>query len=282
MNWLIEYKKSLKDIEAEELLDVYFYRPLAFIIVKAFYHFPLTPNHYSFMALVSGIFSAYFFAKGSESGLAFGAFFFLLFAILDCCDGMVARLKRNGTEFGRLIDGAVDYTVNIMVYVALAIGLKNEWHLVILAGISKAIHSITYDHYLNEYLSYAKGNSGFAENEWNHLKTRYEETLSEKLFLKAFILKIYMGYTKLQMGKSQKIKKYQPKAYCQVNLKLLRMWSFIGPAVHIAFLVLAYLFNFSKLFYVYAIVLGNIWLIWMFFYQFKKNRELASVIGAER
>ena len=86
---------------------------------------------------------------------------------------MVARLKKNGTEFGRLIDGIVDYTVNIIVYFTLAAGMKGQmgpgllqpWMLVILAGISKAVHSISYDHYLTEYLSYEKGDGGFVVKE---------------------------------------------------------------------------------------------------------------------
>jgi hypothetical protein len=35
-----DYKKSLKNIEAEEPLDIYFYRPIAFIIVRFFYQTP--------------------------------------------------------------------------------------------------------------------------------------------------------------------------------------------------------------------------------------------------
>ncbi len=97
MNWLIEYKKSLKNIHAEEPLDVYLYRPMAFIIVKALYSTSLTPNQYSLLALLSGIAAGGCFLQGTYLGLQWGGFFFLLFAILDRCDGMVARLKKNGT-----------------------------------------------------------------------------------------------------------------------------------------------------------------------------------------
>ena len=94
MSWLKEYQKSLKNLHAEEPLDVYFYRPPAFIIVKTFYRFPITPNHYSFLALLSGLAAGFNLMKGTTSGYQWGAFYFLLFAILDCCDGMVARLKK--------------------------------------------------------------------------------------------------------------------------------------------------------------------------------------------
>jgi hypothetical protein len=284
MTWITEYKKSLKNLHAEEPLDVYFYRPLAFIIVKTFYAFPLTPNHYSFLALLSGITSGFYFLKGTTEGMQWGAFYFLLFAILDCCDGMVARLKKNGSEFGRLIDGVVDYTVNVIVYTTLAIGLKKQvttdllqpWMLVIAAGVSKALHSITYDHYLNEYLSYEKGNSGFVLNEIDDLKKKLEKHKSEGAsLLRITALKLYLGYSVLQAGKIEKALVYNPSMYCQKNLLALRLWSFVGPAVHIAFLILAFLFKAPAVLFSYAIIFGNLWLIVMFLFQFKINHELS-------
>lgn len=282
MNWLQEYKTSLKNIDAEEPLDVYFYRPIAFVIVKLFYSYPITPNQYSLMALIAGIISSYLLSLGTIWGFKFGAFFFLLFAVLDCCDGMVARMKKNGTEFGRLIDGVVDYTVNILVYVGLAIGVKKSfligpiepWILVVLAGVSKAIHSITYDHYLTEYLAYEKGNSGFAQIELENLKSKYLKAVQEKSNVKAFALKLYIGYTSLQVGNKKKVLNFDPKEYCERNLTLLKRWSVIGPAVHILFLIIAFLFNTPNVLFFYAIVFGNAWMLLMFSIQFKTNTSM--------
>lgn len=285
MSWLTEYKKSLKNIHAEEPLDIYFYRPLAFVIVKTFYALPLTPNHYSFLALVSGVASGYHFLKGTESGYQWGAFLFLLFAVLDCCDGMVARLKKNGTEFGRLIDGIVDYTVNIIVYFTLAAGMRNQvtsdviqpWMLVVLAGISKAIHSISYDHYLTEYLSYEKGDGAFVVREIEELKKKIEDTEKNNgPLLRKFMLRLYLGYTSLQAGNQGRVLIHRPEIYCERNLLALKLWSMIGPAVHIAFLILSFLFKMPGLLFSYAIIFGNIWLVGMFVYQFRINQEMAG------
>ncbi|MGZ3787321.1 MAG: CDP-alcohol phosphatidyltransferase family protein [Bacteriovorax sp.] len=285
MSWLTEYQKSLKNVHAEEPLDVYFYRPLAFIIVKTFYAFPITPNHYSFLALLSGIASGFHFLKGTPEGFQKGAFFFLLFAILDCCDGMVARLKKNGTEFGRLIDGIVDYLVNIIAYFTLAIGMKKHlspgiiqpWLLVMLAGISKAIHSISYDHYLTEYISYEKGDGGFVVREIEELRQKLADAESKNgSFIRKIGLRLYLGYTSLQAGNQGRSLVFNSGLYCERNLFALRMWSMIGPAVHIAFLVLSLLLNTPYVFFFYAIIFGNFWLISMFYYQFKINQQLSQ------
>ena len=285
MSWLSEYKSALKNVYAEEPLDVYFYRPLAFIIVKTFYAYPITPNHYSLFAFIAGITSGYHFLKGTPSGYFWGAIFFLAYAILDCCDGMVARMKKNGTEFGRIIDGVVDYTVNAVVYITLAIGMSKTihhdliapWVLITIAGISKAVHSITYDHYLTEYLSHENGNGGFVTKELESIKQRISESESRNdSFLSKLGLKIYLGFTSLQAN-AQSVIGYDPKIYCERNLRSLRMWSAIGPAVHIAVLILAFIFNAPYALFFYSIVFGNLWLLMMFFYQSKINNNLLKL-----
>ncbi|MBC7538969.1 MAG: CDP-alcohol phosphatidyltransferase family protein [Bacteriovorax sp.] len=285
MNWLKEYKLSLKNLHAEEPLDVYFYRPLAFIVVKTFYSLPITPNQYSLLALLSGIASGYNLLKGTSQSFKWGAFYFLLFAILDCCDGMVARLKKNGTEFGRLIDGVVDYTVNVIVYVTLALGLKKQyspdlfqpWLLVIVAGVSKAIHSISYDHYLTEYLSYEKGDGGFVVREIEDLRGRLDESeKSNASYIRRLALKLYLGYSSIQAGNQERILVFNPRLYCEKNLRALKMWSFVGPAVHISVLIISCILNEPYLLFFYSVVFGSLWLIMMFIYQFKINQELSE------
>ena len=234
---------------------------------------------------LAGITSGYHFLKGTPSGYLLGALFFLAYAILDCCDGMVARMKKNGTEFGRIIDGVVDYSVNAVVYVTLAIGMSKSinhnfiapWILVTIAGISKAVHSITYDHYLTEYLSHENGNGGFVAKELESIKTRIAESESRNdSFFGKLGLKIYLGFTTLQ-ARAQSAIGYEPRMYCERNLRSLRMWSAIGPAVHIAILIIAFIFNVPNFLFFYAIIFGNLWLLMMFIYQSKINNNLLKL-----
>jgi phosphatidylglycerophosphate synthase len=287
MNWFVEYKKSLKNINAEEVLDIYLFRPFAFIIVKLFYSLPLTPNHYSFASFVSGMTAAYFFYTGQ---LQWGAFFFFMFAVLDCCDGMQARMKKNGTEFGRFIDGLVDYTCNFACYIALAFGLDQMYPniyflptfwLVILAGLGKAIHSFLYDHYLMEYMAHEKGEVGFVDNELTNIKEKIDSLKNDPkaTLIRKMILWAYYGYSSLQAGKKSQIKKYDSHLYVQYNLKLIQFWGLIGPAWHVLILIVALFLNFPAMLFSYAIVTSNLWMIFMIIYQqniFKKLEKLSQ------
>ena len=282
MNLLSEYRSSLKNIHAEELLDVYFFRPLAFIIVKIFYSLPLTPNNYSFMSFIAGMFSAYLFYQGL---FVWGAFFFFLFAVLDCCDGMQARMKKNGSEFGRFVDGLVDYSCNIACYICLGFGVARYMpltgsiptvYLVIAAGLSKAIHAITYDHFLMEYLSYDRGDGGFVQRELEEIKEKIRLIKLDPNGSRRrhFILWIYLGFSSIQAGKEEKILKFTSKEYVEKNFRAIQLWGLIGPAWHIVILILAFLVNIPEILFVYAIIFANVWLIGMLIYQNKINQSL--------
>ena len=284
MNWLSEYRSSLKNVHAEEFLDVYLFRPVAFIIVKSFYALPLTPNNYSFMSLMSGLVAAIFFYQGLFS---WGAFFFFMFAVLDCCDGMQARMKKNGSEFGRFVDGLVDYISNIVCYVALGFGVAKFMpmtggiptsYLVIAAGVSKALHSIIYDHYLMEYISYDRGDGGFVQREIEEIREKIRATKADPNASKRrlLILKIYLGFTSLQAGNEGRELKFNSQDYIKKNYRMIQLWGLIGPAWHITFLILAFLFNHPEWLFGYAIVFGNLWMLFLLVIQQKINQGLKS------
>ena len=65
--------------------------------------------------MISGIAAGVSFSRGDYRYFILGGVFYGLANVLDCLDGMIARVKKNGTKTGRLIDGYVDYIVNMSV-----------------------------------------------------------------------------------------------------------------------------------------------------------------------
>ena len=96
MNIREEYSRSLKMLEVEEVLDLILYRPLALVFVRFVYKTPLTPNGVTIMSFLSGLVSAYCFAQGTVSGLAWGGIWYAIANVLDCSDGQLARLQGSG------------------------------------------------------------------------------------------------------------------------------------------------------------------------------------------
>ena len=121
MSWFAEYKKSLKMIEVEEFFDLFFYRPLAFILVKTVYRTNITPNQLTLIAILFGLIAGFVYSMGTDYFVC-GAICFALYNIIDCSDGQLARIKKNGTHAGRIVDGLADYISTAAVFIGIGIG----------------------------------------------------------------------------------------------------------------------------------------------------------------
>jgi len=126
MSWYSEYKKSLKMPEIEEFFDLFFYRPLTFLLVKIVYRTNVTPNQLTIIAIFIGFASGCLYATGLHGACIYGAILFMLYNVFDCSDGMLARLKKNGSQVGRIIDGIADYLATAAVFIGLGIGYPDH------------------------------------------------------------------------------------------------------------------------------------------------------------
>jgi phosphatidylglycerophosphate synthase len=256
MNWVEEYKKSLKMKEVEEIFDLIFYRPVAFLFVRAVYKTDLTPNGISKAAILMGVIAGCFYSLGHLVYFRIGALFYVLFNILDCSDGQLARLKKNGTPVGRIIDGISDYLAAIAVYIGILIGfalrMQNPYFwliMLVLAGLSTAAHGILVDYFRNRFLDYVQGKRGKSENETEELEREYESIKNQKgKVFDRMVLLIYFRYSALQrllVARKKKTKLFitTPQEYFQKNRRIIRFWLLLGPTTEITALVICSFFN---------------------------------------
>ncbi len=292
MGWLKEYKDSLKLIEVEEFLDLFFYRPLAFLFVKLIYKTNLTPNQITVMAMIVGIIGGVIILYNTRTAFIIAALLLILYDVLDCSDGMVARLKKNGTSVGRILDGVADYFVTVTVYLGIGFGFASNsesplfyWLLLILAGASNIIHAVALDYYRNRFIDYATNRDSLLGDNLDEFKEEYARLKKESgnIFSKS-ILWIYLKYSNLQLkfSKSEqqtKIKKYKTTDFYKKNKIIMHLWTYIGPTTELTFIILAALFNRFDLFIYIMISVVNIYALVLFIVQAKidKNTKLAEI-----
>jgi hypothetical protein len=274
----LEFRNSLKNPIAEELVDLFLFRPAAFIFVKLLYPLPITPNQVSFLAMIAGIASGILFTGGDRLHFFFGAIFYALANIFDCCDGMIARLKKNGTMTGRIVDGCTDYIIGIAVYGGFAIGLQkavqiyglhlpvNAWFLMILAALSFIAHAVMSDKFRNAFLLQLKQPNGSPENEFDKFKAELARLEGQRgHFFDKILIRIYLQYMQLQSGQFQKNKiplaSKQPK---RLSATIVVLWNLIGPSTHVLFFIIAACFYSPVVFFLFAIGLANLWMIVLF------------------
>jgi len=268
MNWPEEYKKSLKMKEVEEILDLIVYRPVAFLFVRAIYRSKITPDGISIAAIFMGLIAGGFYSIGQLVYFKIGAFFYLLFNILDCSDGQLARLKKNGTPAGKIIDGISDYIATIAVYIGIAMGFAFRtpepyfWLLMlIVAGLSTIVHGILVDYYRNRFLDYLKGGKTSYEEELEEFKNEYEKIRNQKgKRFDRIVLLIYFRYSALQrllVARKKRTKLFitTPQEYFQKNKIIIRFWLLLGPTTEITSLIICSFFNRFDVF-IWMIIIG--------------------------
>ncbi len=281
-----EFKSSLKDTTAEEAVDLFLFRPVSFVIAMSIKKLPITPNHISLLSLVSGIVSGIFFSFGGKKNFIYGGLFFLLCHIFDLLDGMIARMKNNGTPLGRIIDGWVDYITAIAVYLGFAIGLTKgkfdlplgPWPLMIIASVLLAIHSGFIDYYRQQYLSGIIGKSNSINEDFQKFKLRYNDIKDHNgQYFEKLLLVTYLGYTKIQVtGTRDKTKKLKKKN-TESEKMLLIFWNMIGVSTHRVFLILSAFFYEPLIFFYYILGFANIMLLILYPIQWKVDKREDTV-----
>jgi hypothetical protein len=173
----VSFRATLKPLEVEEIIDLVFHRPLAWLITRAVYKTRVQPDQITwasmFVGIAAGIVTWSSFVYGAPH-LVLGGGLFIFSAVLDCSDGQLARLRETSSAFGRMLDGAVDAVVQAAVVPAVMAHVWWQqggasvappyngsssvvpalWWL--LAGVGAIVsglaHTVLYDHYKNVYL----------------------------------------------------------------------------------------------------------------------------------
>jgi len=103
-NKLLDTLKKTSDGPVSRHLN----RPISIKISKYLVKTGVTPNIVSFLSFILCCIGAFFFFLGGWINLAIGAILAQVSSIVDGCDGEVARLKFNETEFGAWFDAVLD------------------------------------------------------------------------------------------------------------------------------------------------------------------------------
>ncbi len=117
--WIdVDNDKTFKKAESK-LLDTlkkasdgpisrYLNRPISSSITKHLLKTDITPNYISLFSFILAMLGALFFFLGGYINLVIGAILAQVSSVIDGCDGEIARLKFQATEFGGWFDAVLD------------------------------------------------------------------------------------------------------------------------------------------------------------------------------
>lgn len=116
-------------------------RPASFVITWLLPSW-VTANQVTLLSYAVALASLLLMANGSQSAFVAGSVLLVLFNLIDCVDGNLARLRGSSSRFGRFLD-ALAFPTFILPYFVLGIGLArrggSDATLVLAVGASTTI-----------------------------------------------------------------------------------------------------------------------------------------------
>ena len=101
-------------------------RRISIPISRQLIKFPITPNMVTLFTLMVSFLAGVFFGLGGYWNMVIGGLLSVWASILDGCDGEVARLKLQVSNFGCWLETICDYLYYLFIFVGMSIGLTRS------------------------------------------------------------------------------------------------------------------------------------------------------------
>lgn len=212
-----EYKASLKSMDTEEHIDLFFYRPLGFLWAKLFAKLGVTPNWVTIASIILGVAGGILLYYGEKPlmWLNYVGIFLIIWAnTYDSADGQLARLTKQYSRIGRILDGVSGDLWFFAIYFALVFrelhfgdAMLGDyfashqwmiWTMAIIAGLSHAKQAASADYYRQFHLYFLKGKEGSELDSTWLLREEYNRVPWNGNFFKKVTMLVYLGYTAQQ------------------------------------------------------------------------------------
>lgn len=206
-----EAKKFDKCLDISDRWDLFFTERVSMVFAKLFVKLDWHPNTVTIIGGIIGVAGGLLFAFDSWVLTIVAVLLCILYAILDCADGQVARMSKKGSLFGRCLDGFIDNVVYICIYFGIGHHLQmwcdipftsEGWYwkiwplLLITALFFHTPQARTADYYRNVHMYLSANDRGHELSRSKILQKEIDEM--DKPSIKRLFYKTYCSYTHAQ------------------------------------------------------------------------------------
>ena len=204
--WLEGYKSTLKSFDTEETIDIYFYRPIGYMWALLFAKLGVTPNMVSIASIFLGVGAGIMFYFDNVLYNIIGVLLLMGANSFDCCDGQLARMTKQYSRLGRILDGVSGDFWFISIYIALCLrqnlipGIFMDytwliWALAIVAGLCHMSQAAMADYYRQIHLFFLKGEAGSELDSSKQMLDKFNELSWKSNFFEKLTYMFYSNYT---------------------------------------------------------------------------------------
>lgn len=207
-SWKEEYRRSLKSMDTEEHIDLAFYRPIGFMWACLAERLGISPNAITIASIFLGICAGVLFYFPVLWINIIGMLLLIWANSFDSADGQLARMTKQYSRIGRILDGLSGDFWFASIYIAICLR-ENAfepffsdrpwliWVIAIVTGVCHAKQASMADYYRQFHLYFLKGEEGSELENAADLKRQLDDSgiTWKNNFWKRLTMRTYLNYT---------------------------------------------------------------------------------------
>jgi hypothetical protein len=295
-------ESTFKAREVEGILDLHFYRPIGFRLAGLFAQLKMTPATVSLLAGTFGVIAGHlYFYRNLGINIA-GMVLHVCANALDNADGQLARLTRQESRKGRIIDSVADHLGFASVYIhltlrcALAGASPAIWLLALGAAISHALQGAAADYYRTAFLYFADGRRTEIDSS-SVLRSDYRKLSWGQRAWDKLLLALYLNFTLQQEMLAPRLKKLRETAsavfhgripgwleqrYRDAACHMLKWWRLLMTNTRMLVLFLVLFLGQPVYYFWFELIPLNVLFVYLIVRQEKMAKSLERLLVTER
>lgn len=200
------YRASLKSMDTEEHIDLAFYRPIGYAWACLAKKLGVTPNAITIASIFLGVGAGVAFYFNNLWINILGMLLLVWANSFDSADGQLARMTKQYSRLGRILDGLSGDFWFATIYVAICLreNVTSQffmdypwliWVIAVVTGICHAKQAAMADYYRQFHLYFLKGEEGSELENAAELKEKLRSIPWKGHFWQKLTLTTYTNYT---------------------------------------------------------------------------------------
>jgi len=299
-------ESTYKARDVEETIDIYFYRPLGYLVARVCIPLGITPNVVTIVSIFIGVAGGHLLYYRDVATNAWGMILWVVADVLDSADGQLARMTSHRSKLGRILDGLGGNLMFMSMYLHLFARMTltfPEIHwlwfflLVLAGGLSHSLQSSLADYYRNAYLKFVV-DPGKSELEGSDaVRREYEAIAFARQPVKKFLMRTYLNYTMQQEALSRNFQELRKKGssefgnevpgwfsaeYRRLNLPLMKYYAVLTTNTRIIVMAACVLLDVPWLYFFVEVFGINLVMVLVTRHQEKLSAGLVRAIDERR
>ena len=200
-----EFRSTLKSLDTEEHIDIYFYRRLGYFFACLGRELHISPNAITIASIFIGVAAGICFYPTDIWINVCGMLLLIIADAFDSADGQLARMTKQYSRLGRILDGMAGDFWFISIYVCICLRVNATsayfsehpwlvWTLAVGAGLCHSLQAAMADYYRQMHLLCVNGKSELEDS--NLLREKLEQSRKDGTnWISLLTQRVYLGYT---------------------------------------------------------------------------------------